>query len=39
VSEAGIASWAQAFLKYSLSFPEVTAVIPAPGKPERQADN
>jgi aryl-alcohol dehydrogenase-like predicted oxidoreductase len=38
-AEAGIASWAQAFLKYSLSFPEVTAVIPATGKPERQADN
>ena len=38
-TEAGITSWAQAFLKYSLSFPEVTAVIPATGKPERQADN
>jgi aryl-alcohol dehydrogenase-like predicted oxidoreductase len=38
-AEAGIASWAQAFLKYSLSFEEVTAVIPATGKPERQADN
>ena len=38
-AEAGITSWAQAFLKYSLSFPEVTAVIPATGKPERQADN
>jgi diketogulonate reductase-like aldo/keto reductase len=38
-AEAGITSWAQAFLKYSLSFAEVTAVIPATGKPERQADN
>lgn len=38
-AEAGISSWAQMFLKYSLSFPEVTAVIPATGKPERQADN
>jgi aryl-alcohol dehydrogenase-like predicted oxidoreductase len=38
-AEAGITSWAQAFLKYSLSFPAVTAVIPATGKPERQADN
>lgn len=38
-AEAGVTSWAQAFLKYSLSFPEVTAVIPATGKPERQADN
>jgi aryl-alcohol dehydrogenase-like predicted oxidoreductase len=38
-AEVGITSWAQAFLKYSLSFPEVTAVIPATGKPERQADN
>lgn len=38
-AEAGITSWAQAFLKYSLSFEEVTAVIPATGKPARQADN
>jgi aryl-alcohol dehydrogenase-like predicted oxidoreductase len=38
-AEAGITSWARAFLKYSLSFEEVTAVIPATGKPERQADN
>jgi aryl-alcohol dehydrogenase-like predicted oxidoreductase len=27
------------FLKYSLSHEAVTAVIPATGKPERQADN
>jgi aryl-alcohol dehydrogenase-like predicted oxidoreductase len=38
-AEAGITTWAQAFLKYSLSFPEVTAVIPATGKPARQAEN
>jgi aryl-alcohol dehydrogenase-like predicted oxidoreductase len=38
-AEAGITSWAQMFLKYSLSHPAVTAVIPATGKPERQADN
>jgi aryl-alcohol dehydrogenase-like predicted oxidoreductase len=38
-SDAGVTSWAQMFLKYSLSFEAVTAVIPATGKPERQADN
>jgi aryl-alcohol dehydrogenase-like predicted oxidoreductase len=38
-AEAGVSSWAQMFLKYSLSFEEVTAVIPATGKPERQVDN
>ena len=38
-AEAGITSWAQMFLKYSLSHDAVTAVIPATGKPERQADN
>ncbi len=38
-ADAGITSWAQAFLKYSLSHEAVTAVIPATGKPERQADN
>ena len=37
--EAGVTSWAQMFLKYSLSHPAVTAVIPATGKPERQSDN
>jgi len=37
--EAGITSWAQMFLKYSLSHAAVTAVIPATGKPERQSDN
>jgi diketogulonate reductase-like aldo/keto reductase len=38
-AEAGITSWAQAFLKFALSHPAVTAVIPATGKPNRQADN
>lgn len=38
-AEAGITSWAQAFLKYSLSHEAVTAVIPATGKPDRQSDN
>lgn len=37
--EAGITSWAQAFLKFALSHSAVTAVIPATGKPERQSDN
>lgn len=35
----GITSWAQAFLKFALSDPAVTVVIPATGKPHRQADN
>jgi aryl-alcohol dehydrogenase-like predicted oxidoreductase len=38
-AESGITSWAQMFLKYSLSHDAVTAVIPATGKPERQSDN
>lgn len=38
-SEAGVTSWAQMFLKYSLSHDAVTAVIPATGKPDRQSDN
>ncbi len=37
--EAGISSWAQAFLKFALSDPAVTVVIPATGKPDRQSDN
>lgn len=37
--EAGVGSWAQAFLKFALSEPAVTVVIPATGKPGRQADN
>ena len=36
---AGVTSWAQMFLKFVVSHPAVTAVIPATGKPDRQADN
>lgn len=36
---AGITSWAQAFLKFALSHPAVTTVMPATGKPDRQSDN
>lgn len=39
LAEAGVTSWAQAFLKFALSHPAVTAVIPATGKPDRQTDN
>ncbi|MDO9382083.1 MAG: aldo/keto reductase [Hyphomicrobiaceae bacterium] len=38
-AEAGVTSWAQAFLKFVISHPAVTVVIPATGKPNRQADN
>ena len=38
-ADAGVTSWAQMFLKYSLSHEAVTVVIPATGKPDRQADN
>jgi aryl-alcohol dehydrogenase-like predicted oxidoreductase len=38
-TEAGITSWAQLFLKFALSHPAVTVVIPATGKPDRQTDN
>ncbi|WP_149194077.1 aldo/keto reductase [Luteimonas suaedae] len=37
--EAGVTSWAQMFLKFAISHPAVTAVIPATGKAHRQADN
>ena len=37
-AEAGITSWAQMFLKFAISHPAVTVVIPATGKPDRQAD-
>jgi aryl-alcohol dehydrogenase-like predicted oxidoreductase len=37
--DAGITSWAQLFLKFALSHPAVTVVIPATGKPDRQTDN
>ena len=38
-AEAGVASWAQMFLKFALSHDAVTVVIPATGKPDRQSDN
>jgi aryl-alcohol dehydrogenase-like predicted oxidoreductase len=38
-AEAGVTSWAQMFLKFALSHPAVTVVIPATGKPDRQDDN
>ena len=38
-AEAGVASWAQMFLKFAISHPAVTVVIPATGKPDRQSDN
>ncbi|NMO20371.1 aldo/keto reductase [Pyxidicoccus fallax] len=38
-AEVGVDSWAQLFLKFAISHPAVTAVIPATGKPNRQADN
>lgn len=38
-AEVGVESWAQMFLKFVLSHPAVTVVIPATGKPERQSDN
>lgn len=37
-AETGITSWAQMFLKFAISHPAVTVVIPATGKPDRQAD-
>ncbi|MQG94730.1 aldo/keto reductase [Pseudomonas sp. MN1F] len=37
-AEAGISSWAQLFLKFAISHPAVTTVIPATGRPERQLD-
>jgi aryl-alcohol dehydrogenase-like predicted oxidoreductase len=37
--EVGVTSWAQMFLKFAISHPAVTAVIPATGKPHHQADN
>lgn len=39
LAAAGVGSWAQAFLKFALSHPAVTVVIPATGKPDRQSDN
>ncbi|MCY1457036.1 hypothetical protein D9M71_742950 [compost metagenome] len=37
-SEAGISSWAQLFLKFAISHPAVTTVIPATNRPDRQLD-
>lgn len=38
-AEAGITSWAQAFLRFAISPAAVTAVIPATSRPDRQSDN
>lgn len=38
-AEVGASTWAQLFLKFALSQDAVTAVIPATGKPHRQAEN
>lgn len=38
-AEAGITSWAQMFLKFAISHPAVTCVIPATSRPDRQVDN
>lgn len=37
-TEAGVGSWAQLFLKFAISHPAVTAVIPATSRPDRQLD-
>ena len=38
-AEVGATSWAQLFLRFALSDPAVTVVIPATGKPDRESDN
>jgi diketogulonate reductase-like aldo/keto reductase len=38
-AELGIASWAQYFLKWIVSHPAVTCVIPATSKPAHMRDN
>jgi diketogulonate reductase-like aldo/keto reductase len=38
-AEVGVGSWAQMFLRFAISHPAVTVVIPATGKPDRQSDN
>jgi aryl-alcohol dehydrogenase-like predicted oxidoreductase len=38
-ADVRVGSWAQMFLRFVLSQPAVTVVIPATGKPHRQADN
>lgn len=37
-AEAGVGSWAQLFLKFAISHPAVTTVIPATSRPDRQID-
>ncbi|KAF0810796.1 aldo/keto reductase [Alcanivorax sp. S71-1-4] len=37
--DVGVSSWAQMFLKFAISHPAVTTVIPATSRPDRQADN
>jgi len=37
-AQVGASSWAQLFLKFTISHPAVTAVIPATGRPDRQID-
>ena len=37
-AEAGVTSWSQMFLKFVVSHPAVTVVIPATSRPDRQAD-
>lgn len=38
-AEVGAESWAQLFLKFALSPPQVTVIIPATAKPRNQSDN
>jgi aryl-alcohol dehydrogenase-like predicted oxidoreductase len=38
-AEIGATSWAQFFLKFNLSHPAITAVIPGTDKPEYMLDN
>ncbi len=38
-ADVGATTWAQLFLKFALSHPAVTCVIPATGKPHRQLEN
>jgi aryl-alcohol dehydrogenase-like predicted oxidoreductase len=37
-ADVGVTSWSQMFLKFVVSHPAVTVVIPATGRPDRQAD-
>ena len=39
VAELGCASWGQFFLRWVVSHPAVTSVIPATSKPRNMADN